>query len=727
MSRKLEVEIIGTDKGLSKALGKSESGLKRLGKAAAVGGVAIAGALVVGLEKSVKAAIEAQASEARLTQAFKNAHVAIGPLRHEIEGLESAGRKLGFTDEETTTSLGSLITATRNMKLATKDLSVAQDLSRFKHVSLGDATKMLTMAMTGSQRAAKQLGISVGPVTTTYDALKATMGTTIDASEKLRLAQAKLTDKQLTGIAVVDAVKAHVEGQAQAYSHTAAGAMEMFKAQLQHIEVEIGNFLLPTMMKAEQWIVAHWPQISAVIKKAWEQDIKPALTAFSGLVVAVVAAVRDNWSTIGPIVQRVANQVRLVFKLISEDMKFFSALLRGDWSAAWAAWKASAVAQLQLLWNAVRNIGLLIIAAMNALATGLKNALAAGLSGLGSLVTKALSAIIGAIKGLAGQVAAEAHAIGVAIVQGVASGIKDAAGGIASAAVSAVKGALGSAKGFIMGHSPSILFANEIGKPIADGIAQGIKDNEMAVINALRDVLTNAVRSGNFGTVSSIIQQMFSAKQGAARTPAEKKIAGIERAQNLEDLKQSIADAKTAVTNSAQALVDAQAAGDPAQIAAAQAQLAADQRAEKRAEQDLQLFHLQELAAKQRAALDAKQLEQQIKLSLVLDRLQVLFEKHHVTIAELLTAVRRILHRLGIPGFATGVKNFGGGLAMVGERGPELVNLPSGSDVIPNGSFGGATYVFNFPNYVGSKQELMSTIRNEARLIQQRTGRPAFS
>lgn len=37
-----------------------------------------------------------------------------------------------------------------------------------------------------------------------------------------------------------------------------------------------------------------------------------------------------------------------------------------------------------------------------------------------------------------------------------------------------------------------------------------------------------------------------------------------------------------------------------------------------------------------------------------------------------------------IPGFANGVTNFGGGMALVGERGPEIVRLPSGSDVIPN-------------------------------------------
>lgn len=38
-----------------------------------------------------------------------------------------------------------------------------------------------------------------------------------------------------------------------------------------------------------------------------------------------------------------------------------------------------------------------------------------------------------------------------------------------------------------------------------------------------------------------------------------------------------------------------------------------------------------------------------------------------------------------IPQFASGVNNFSGGMALVGERGPELVNLPTGASVIPNG------------------------------------------
>lgn len=46
-------------------------------------------------------------------------------------------------------------------------------------------------------------------------------------------------------------------------------------------------------------------------------------------------------------------------------------------------------------------------------------------------------------------------------------------------------------------------------------------------------------------------------------------------------------------------------------------------------------------------------------------------------------ATNLLLNKL-IPQFADGVTNFGGGMALVGERGPELVTLPQGSNVITN-------------------------------------------
>jgi len=72
-----------------------------------------------------------------------------------------------------------------------------------------------------------------------------------------------------------------------------------------------------------------------------------------------------------------------------------------------------------------------------------------------------------------------------------------------------------------------------------------------------------------------------------------------------------------------------------------------------------------------------------------------------------------------IPGFATGVNNFSGGLALVGERGPEVVNLPSGSDVIPNhriGGYGNAGANFEVVNMFDNDQFVTIIQRRSDRL-----------
>lgn len=54
---------------------------------------------------------------------------------------------------------------------------------------------------------------------------------------------------------------------------------------------------------------------------------------------------------------------------------------------------------------------------------------------------------------------------------------------------------------------------------------------------------------------------------------------------------------------------------------------------------------------------------------------------------------------IGLPFFADGVRNFSGGLAVVGEQGPEVVSLPRGSSVYSNdeiGSIGGKVDITNY-------------------------------
>ena len=77
----------------------------------------------------------------------------------------------------------------------------------------------------------------------------------------------------------------------------------------------------------------------------------------------------------------------------------------------------------------------------------------------------------------------------------------------------------------------------------------------------------------------------------------------------------------------------------------------------------------------------------------------------------------------GIPGFQSGVQNFRGGMALVGERGPELVNLPRGSDVIPSGRGGSSmTTVVNMNFYGDIYGDDFDRRVNEARLRWERAG-----
>lgn len=86
--------------------------------------------------------------------------------------------------------------------------------------------------------------------------------------------------------------------------------------------------------------------------------------------------------------------------------------------------------------------------------------------------------------------------------------------------------------------------------------------------------------------------------------------------------------------------------------------------------------------------------------------------------AKFLSSFKSIFSQLsGLPKFASGVTNFRGGLALVGERGPELVNLPRGSDVIPNHMIGGGqgqlieAFISNRGIYLSNKRGSLSAGR----------------
>jgi phage-related protein len=247
VARKLIVEVIGDATGLETGLTRAEGAFGKFGKAAKLAGLALAGALVVGIDKSVKAAVSMEASQASLNQSLVRTHQSIKAQTPAIEAAEEASRKLGFTDEDTAQAMARLEIATGSTKKSIEELNVVQDLARTRHMDLTAATNALAQAQTGSQRAAKQLGIIVVPVTTHMDELKQSHVNLTTESGKALAAHAKLLDKMATGQAVIQKTSDKVKGQAQAYADSAAGGLAIFHAELENLEVKIGTALIPSL------------------------------------------------------------------------------------------------------------------------------------------------------------------------------------------------------------------------------------------------------------------------------------------------------------------------------------------------------------------------------------------------------------------------------------------------------------------------------------------------
>lgn len=90
------------------------------------------------------------------------------------------------------------------------------------------------------------------------------------------------------------------------------------------------------------------------------------------------------------------------------------------------------------------------------------------------------------------------------MILGLARGIGGAVSSAVSAAVDAAKNILGSVKGFFGIASPSKVMANQVGKWIPAGIAEGIKNNMRPLDSAMNDLVSDTVLEANNGLNSAL-------------------------------------------------------------------------------------------------------------------------------------------------------------------------------------------------------------------------------
>jgi len=194
----LVVSILGDTKGLEKSLGSAGGEVKGFGadalgtaaKVSIVAGAAVAaGAAIYGM---AKAAASDRAEQQKLEAAITAAGAATAQSTAQVEAAIAAGQEKAFSDSETREGLQSLVTATKDVGVATELLTQAQDLARFANVDLATASDAVAKAYAGQDGPLRKLvpGLEKG----------ATAMDTLGDASKMAAGQADIYAKSAEGM-----------------------------------------------------------------------------------------------------------------------------------------------------------------------------------------------------------------------------------------------------------------------------------------------------------------------------------------------------------------------------------------------------------------------------------------------------------------------------------------------------------------------------------------------
>ena len=212
---------------------------------------------------------------------------------------------------------------------------------------------------------------------------------------------------------------------------------------------------------------ALWADLQPVIASATQLITQFVVTMVTGIT-TVVNFIRDNWSTIGPIVKTSLDiailSVQTFFRVLTPIIQTVTALLRGDWSTAWEKAKEAVRAMAEgvtvILSTLGIAIGRLAVAAMKALWQAFQDGVAKAVdfvSGLPGKAAAALATLAGLLK-----------SAGAAGMRGLWNGLKDVWGDVSGW----VKDLPGKIKGYFAGAAQWLWNA---GSSIMSGLLEGIK------------------------------------------------------------------------------------------------------------------------------------------------------------------------------------------------------------------------------------------------------------
>jgi hypothetical protein len=279
------------------------AGMSNVGKI--IGGAFAAAGVFEAAKSIVEAAAVHQSAFAVVEQTLKNAHQSTDLYGQSVESLlEKEARLKGFSDEDLASSFIRLVSATGDAGKAFKDLGLAEDVARARHIDVGNAALALSRAEQGSTQSLSRLGVVVPKVNTEVAALTkrheeavasgAKFSKSQDLIYKGALAQAAVVDKAANRVHALSVVQDRFGGSATKFADTASGQFQRAEQNIHQLEVAVGRDALPAINTLAEG-VGHYAQ-----RLTESESVQSAVKAGMADIGAVAHDVKAVIETVGP-------------------------------------------------------------------------------------------------------------------------------------------------------------------------------------------------------------------------------------------------------------------------------------------------------------------------------------------------------------------------------------------------------------------------------------------
>lgn len=256
----ISADASGVKRGVSEAQGsldhlkaKTASTFKETAKSSAglaLGAVGVSSAffgIKGAIGGSIKAAQEAEKSQARLQQQLKASGISYKAHAAQIDAVIQKTSKLaGLDDEDLSDAFVELVRGSGSVNKSLKEMGLVADFARARHMDVAKAGQLVSKVMAGNTSALSRYGIILKPVTTAQDALA---GSSKKVTTEQRRAAVE-ADKQASAQKALAVLQQRFSGQAEAYGKTTAGAVDRMHVAFENLGETVGGAVAPALGNA---------------------------------------------------------------------------------------------------------------------------------------------------------------------------------------------------------------------------------------------------------------------------------------------------------------------------------------------------------------------------------------------------------------------------------------------------------------------------------------------